>query len=70
MSSAEMLVLRPASLPPLSRLVLRAAVLVMIWETRHRTRAHLAQLDQHMLKDIGLDPLTARAETDQPFWRG
>lgn len=69
MSPAETLVLRPASLPPLSRLVLRVAVLVMTWEARHRTRQHLGALDVHMLRDIGVDPLSARAEADRPFWR-
>ncbi len=69
MSPVETLVFRPAALPPLSRLVLRAAVLVMTWEARHRTRAHLRSLDPHLLRDIGLDPLTAMDEATRPFWR-
>jgi uncharacterized protein YjiS (DUF1127 family) len=32
------------------------------------TRRALARLDGHMLKDIGLDPLSARAEAEKPFW--
>ena len=70
MSPVETLVFRPASLPPLSRVVLRAAVLVMTWETRHRTRGQLTRLDYHLLRDIGLDPLTAQDEATRPFWRG
>lgn len=69
MSPVETLVFRPASLPPLSRLVLRVAVLVMTWETRHRTRKHLRRLAPHLLRDIGLDPLTASNEATRPFWR-
>lgn len=69
MSPAEMLVSRPASLPPLSRAALRAAVLVLAWENRARTRKHLRKLDRHILKDIGVDPMTAEAEATRPFWR-
>jgi uncharacterized protein YjiS (DUF1127 family) len=69
MSPVETLVFRPAALPPLSRMVLRAAVLVMTWETRHRTRSQLTRLDHHLLRDIGLDPLTAQDEATRPFWR-
>lgn len=69
MSSVQALMIRPASLPPLSRVVLRTAVLVLAWETRARTRKHLGRLDPHMLRDIGLDPLTADAEANRPFWR-
>ena len=69
MSPVETLVFRPASLPPLSRVVLRAAVLVLAWENRARTRKQLRKLDNHMLRDIGLDALTADAECNRPFWR-
>ncbi len=69
MSPAETLVFRPASLPPLSRLVLAAAVRVVTWETRHRTRQGLKRLDAHLLRDIGLDPMSAAAEASRPFWR-
>lgn len=69
MFPVETLVFRPASLPPLSRLVLAAAVRVVTWEARHRTRKGLKRLDAHMLKDIGLDPMTAQAEAARPFWR-
>ncbi|PJF10904.1 DUF1127 domain-containing protein [Pseudorhodobacter sp. MZDSW-24AT] len=68
MSPAETLVIRPASLPPLSRLVLAAAVRVMAWETRQRTRKDLRRLDGHLLRDIGVDPLTAEAEASRRFW--
>ena len=68
MSSVETLAFRPASLPPLSRLVLAAAVRVITWETRQRTRKGLRRLDGHLLRDVGLDPLTAEAEANRRFW--
>lgn len=69
MSPAETLAFSPASMPPLSRVVLRAAVLVQAWEIRLRTRKHLRNLDRHLLRDIGLDPMAADAEAMRPFWR-
>ena len=69
MSPVETLVFRPASLPPLSRLVLAAAVRVVTWETRQRTRKDLRRLPSHLLRDVGLDPLTAEAEASRRFWQ-
>lgn len=68
MSPAETLVIRPASLPPLSRLVLAAAVRVLAWEQQARTRKGLSRLDARLLRDVGLDPLTAEAELTRRFW--
>ncbi len=34
----------------------------------HRQRLHLEDLDDHMLADIGLDRLSARRESERPFW--
>ncbi|NEX45049.1 DUF1127 domain-containing protein [Pseudotabrizicola algicola] len=68
MSPAETLVFRPASLPPLSRLVLAAAVRVVTWEARQRTRKGLQRLDAHLLRDVGIDPMTAEAEANRRFW--
>ena len=69
MSPAETLAFSPATMPPLSRVVLRAAVIVMTWETRARTRKQLKRLDQHLLKDIGLDKMSAETESSRAFWR-
>jgi uncharacterized protein YjiS (DUF1127 family) len=38
------------------------------WSHRRRTRAALAHLDAHLLRDIGIDPLTAEAEAERQFW--
>lgn len=69
MSLVESMILRPASLPPFSRMVLRAAVVIATWETRYTTRKSLQKLDKHLLRDIGLDPLSASFEAQRPFWR-
>ena len=33
-----------------------------------RSRRHLAELDERMLRDIGLDRATARYEADRSYW--
>ena len=40
-----------------------------VWRERSRTRARLADLDDHMLRDIGLDPNLVEHEIRKPFWR-
>lgn len=34
----------------------------------HRHRRALAQLDAHILNDIGVNSQQAQAESDRPFW--
>lgn len=41
--------------------------LVQALATRHQ-RTRLEQLDDHLLRDIGVDRPTARAESQRPFW--
>lgn len=36
---------------------------------RHRSRHHIAGLDAHMLKDIGVSFAEAEAEANKPFWQ-
>ncbi|KZY68922.1 hypothetical protein A3742_08855 [Oleiphilus sp. HI0071] len=38
------------------------------WRVRHKTRAHLARLDDRMLSDIGLSRYDANKEAEKPFW--
>lgn len=45
-----------------------AAALVADWIVKRRTRGHLARLDDHALKDIGLTRDEARREAYKPFW--
>lgn len=47
----------------------RALERAWVWDFRMRTRHRLAQLDDHLLRDIGLDPLAAETEIRKPFWK-
>ena len=40
-----------------------------IWAERNAERRHLAQLDDHVLNDIGLSRADIDAVTNRPFWR-
>ena len=56
-------------LTPFSTFALRAVVLIVSWQERGRTRKALHQLDDHLLKDIGLTPEEASREVARPFWQ-
>lgn len=56
-------------LPPLSRAAVFLANLVVVWEVRRRSRKQLLALDARLLRDVGLDQMTAGHEAVQPFWR-
>ncbi|MBC2834388.1 DUF1127 domain-containing protein [Paragemmobacter straminiformis] len=38
------------------------------WLGLARSRAHLARLDDHLLRDIGLTQEQAKAEVSRPVW--
>ena len=38
------------------------------WSERLKQRAALAEMDERMLKDIGLSRAHAQVEADKPFW--
>ena len=59
-----------ANLPPVSRLLVAAALTLATWENRRRTRIALQRLDQHRLADIGVTYRTALSESAKPFWLG
>jgi uncharacterized protein YjiS (DUF1127 family) len=40
-----------------------------VWAERASERRHLAELDDHLLRDIGLNPADVEAVTTKPFWR-
>jgi len=40
-----------------------------VWAERAAERRHLAKLDEHLLKDIGLNRADVEAVTTKPFWR-
>jgi uncharacterized protein YjiS (DUF1127 family) len=53
---------------PTSRL-LQVVRLVAVWHERGRSRRALVELNDHMLKDIGITRLDALREASKPFWR-
>jgi uncharacterized protein YjiS (DUF1127 family) len=42
---------------------------LLLWINRHRQRNILREMDDHMLKDIGISRADALAESKKPFWR-
>ncbi|MEM7442497.1 MAG: DUF1127 domain-containing protein [Pseudomonadota bacterium] len=53
---------------PESRLA-RAFATLTVWRHRIRTRRHLAQLNDHLLGDIGIDRIAADRESEKRFWQ-
>jgi len=43
--------------------------LLEVWRERIRYRHDLEQLDEHILRDIGLTKHEATKEAQKPFWR-
>ncbi len=43
--------------------------LIQKWIDVSRQRKQLALLDEHMLKDIGVDKAYVRREINKPFWK-
>jgi uncharacterized protein YjiS (DUF1127 family) len=41
---------------------------VLEWRERARSRRQLGGLNDHMLRDIGVDRASAAAEADKAFW--
>ena len=39
------------------------------WQERSRQRKHLAQLDDHLLADIGYSRKQVEREVAKPFWK-
>jgi uncharacterized protein YjiS (DUF1127 family) len=63
-------VLAPAAARPWARPRLAQALeTVALWRARVQGRRRLQDLDEHLLKDIGLTRARAFAEGQKPFWR-
>jgi len=39
------------------------------WYDRHLQRRDLSEIDDHLLRDLGLTPQDVRRECAKPFWR-
>jgi len=61
---------KQANLPVVATLFLYAAVVATQWAQLYRSRQHLRDLDDHMLRDIGISPEDAEREARRPFWQG
>ncbi len=42
---------------------------LLTWQKRAAERAHLARLDERMLRDMGITRAEAEREASLPFWR-
>ena len=42
---------------------------LVAWSQRTRTRAALGQLDDHLLRDIGISRAMAQDEANRAFWK-
>lgn len=60
---------RRAAEGTLARAAARIATAVREWRRRMGDRARLAELDDRMLKDIGLTRADAEFLINKPFWR-
>ncbi|WP_297973438.1 DUF1127 domain-containing protein [uncultured Amaricoccus sp.] len=58
----------PAVTPSAATLARRAVTAILSWDDRRRQRHALAELDDHLLRDIGLTRYRARTEARKPFW--
>ncbi|MCG7518344.1 DUF1127 domain-containing protein [Ruegeria sp. Ofav3-42] len=56
-------------LPMIAALAVRFAATVTKWERQRRSRINLSQLDDRMLKDVGLTRGQADREIKRYFWQ-
>ncbi len=52
----------------LMQAVIKAAATLSHWQDRAEQRYRLAEMDQHVLLDIGISRNQALAEARKPFW--
>jgi uncharacterized protein YjiS (DUF1127 family) len=57
------------SLPSPAQVLARLANVLAVWERRARERKALAEMSNHMLKDLGISRLDAQREAQKAFWR-
>lgn len=52
----------------MARGVTHAALRVLAWQDRARSRRQLANLDEYLLRDIGISRADMAREVGKPFW--
>jgi uncharacterized protein YjiS (DUF1127 family) len=57
------------SLKGLSTLIVNAMDTMLDWQDRARQRHRLGEMDDHLLRDIGLSRADLEYESSKPFWR-
>jgi uncharacterized protein YjiS (DUF1127 family) len=57
------------SLKGLATLIIRVSDTLLDWQERARQRHRLGEMDDHLLRDIGLSRADLEHETAKPFWR-
>ena len=57
------------SLRGLSTLIVKVTDTVLDWQDRARQRHRLGEMDDHLLRDIGLSRADLEYESSKPFWR-
>jgi len=50
-------------------LVQNFASRMMVWEKRMVERQNLAEMDDRILRDMGIDRMAATQEAEKPFWK-
>jgi uncharacterized protein YjiS (DUF1127 family) len=61
--------LKDISLKGLGTLIVKATDTVLDWQERARQRHRLGEMDDHLLRDIGLSRADLEHESAKPFWR-
>ena len=57
------------SLKGLGTLLVKASDTLLDWQDRARQRHRLGEMDDHLLRDIGLSRADLEHESAKPFWR-
>ncbi len=58
-----------APFPTISHMATRLVDVLLRWQERAAQRRRLGQMNERMLRDIGLDRADVWHEIDKPFWR-
>ena len=49
--------------------IVRAFEVLAVWQARERQRHHLRELDDRLLRDMGISRADVEHEASKPFWR-